>query len=194
MKLGISGHLTRVFILSPLTPLLLLASIVIGAVALAVMPREEEPQISVPMVDILIRADGLRAVDAVQLVTEPLEDIVKGVDGVEHIYSQTKDDHVLVTARFLVGTDEDKAILRIHENIQANISRIPIGIPEPLIIGRGINDVAILVLTLSPQDNHAENWDTSSLYRLADELQQELIKVKDVGLTYVVGGSSSARR
>jgi len=189
MKLGISGHLTRIFIRSPLTPLLLLASIVIGAVVLAVMPREEEPQISVPMVDILIKADGLKAVDAVQLVTEPLEDIVKGVDGVEHIYSQTNDDLVLVTARFLVGTDEDKAILRIHENIRANISRIPIGIPEPLIIGRGINDVAILVLTLSPQDNHAKNWDNSSLYRLADELQQELIKVKDVGLTYVVGGS-----
>ncbi len=189
MNLGISGHLTRLFIRSPLTPLLLLSTILVGAVALWVMPREEEPQISVPMVDILIKADGLKAVDAVELVTEPLEDIVKGIDGVEHVYSQTEDDRVMVTARFLVGTDEDRAILRVHENISANMTQIPIGVPEPLIIGRGINDVAILVLTLSPKDNGAESWDSRSLYRLADELQHELIKVDEVGLTYIVGGS-----
>ena len=109
MNLGISGHLTRLFIRSPLTPLLLLATIVVGAVALVAMPREEEPQISVPMVDILLKVDGLKAVDAVELVTEPLEDIVKGIEGVEHVYSQTDDDQVLVTARFFVGTDQDRA-------------------------------------------------------------------------------------
>jgi multidrug efflux pump subunit AcrB len=189
MNLGISGHLTRIFIRSPLTPLLLLSTILVGAVALIAMPREEEPQISVPMVDILIKADGLKAVDAVELITEPLEDIVKGIDGVEHVYSQTDDDQVLVTARFLVGTDEDRAILRVHENIRANISRIPVGLPEPLIIGRGINDVAILVLTLSPNERDRGNWDSRSLHRLADELQHELVKVDDVGLTYMVGGS-----
>ena len=189
MKLGISGNLTRLFISSPLTPLLLLATIAIGAIALIVMPREEEPQISVPMVDIMIKVDGLKAVDAVELVTEPLEDIVKGIEGVEHVYSQTDDDQVLVTARFLVGTDQDRAVFKVHEKLNANMQRIPIGIPQPLIVGRGINDVAILVITLSPKANDKSNLGSTQLFRLADELQHELVKVDEVGLTYIVGGS-----
>ena len=104
MKLGIAGGLTRAFIGSPLTPLFLLASFMVGLVALMTLPREEEPQISVPMVDILVRADGLKAEDAAKLITEPLETIAKGIDGVEHVYSQTRDDSVMVTARFIVGT------------------------------------------------------------------------------------------
>ncbi|WP_345899916.1 efflux RND transporter permease subunit, partial [Martelella sp. UBA3392] len=89
MKLGIAGGLTRTFITSPLTPLLLLAAIALGLIALVSLPREEEPQISVPMVDIHVNANGLKAEDAVKLVTEPLETIVKSIDGVEHVYSQT---------------------------------------------------------------------------------------------------------
>ena len=131
MKLGLSGILTRAFINSPLTPLLLLAALVAGMVALIALPREEEPQISVPMVDITVQANGLRAPDAVELVTKPLEAIVKAIAGVEHVYSQTQDDRVLVTARFLVGTKSDDAILRVHEKIRANLDRIPVGIPEP---------------------------------------------------------------
>ena len=84
--LGIAGGLTRAFISSPLTPLFLVAAFVFGVVALLTLPREEEPQISVPMVDIFVRADGLKADDAVKLITEPLEMIVKGIDGVEHVY------------------------------------------------------------------------------------------------------------
>ena len=101
MKLGISGNLTKTFIASPLTPLLLLSALMLGGIALMELPREEEPQISVPMVDIQVRADGLKAQDAARLVTEPLETIVKAINGVEHVYSQTQDDQVLVTARFL---------------------------------------------------------------------------------------------
>ena len=85
-----------------------------GLLALLTIPREEEPQISVPMVDIRVNADGLKAPDAVELVTKPLEEIVKGIDGVEHVDSQTVDDRVMVTARFLVGTKADHAILRIN--------------------------------------------------------------------------------
>ena len=76
------------------------------------LPREEEPQISVPMVDVLVQADGLRAADAVELVSKPLEEIIKSIREVEHVYSQTMDDRVMVTARFFVGTEEDAAILR----------------------------------------------------------------------------------
>ncbi len=187
MKLGIAGSLTRSFIGSPLTPLFLLAAFAFGLVALITLPREEEPQISVPMVDIHVRADGLKAEDAVKLVTEPLETIVKSIDGVEHVYSQTKDDGALVTARFVVGTSADAAILRVHDKVRANLDRIPVGIPEPLIVGRGIDDVAIVVVTLTPTPEAAARWTANGLTRLARELQVEISKLPDIGLTYIVG-------
>src|SRR6516162_3325520 len=189
MNLGLSGRLTQATIRSPLTPLFLLAALAAGLLALLTIPREEEPQISVPMVDIRINADGLKAPDAVELVTKPLEEIVKGIDGVEHVYSQTVDDRVMVTARFFVGTKADDAILRIHEKIRANLDRLPIGIPEPLIVGRGINDVAVLVLTLSPKPDAAQRWTDKDLYELGGQLQAELVKTDNVGLTYISGGS-----
>ena len=194
MSLGISGTITRMFIRSPLTPLILLASLGAGLMALAVLPREEEPQISVPMVDIMVSANGLKAEDAAELVTKPLEDIVQGLDQVEHVYSQTTDDFVTVTARFDVGSDEDIAILRIHEQIRANIRRLPKGIPEPVIIGRGINDVAILTLTLSPKDGAGARWTDNKIYAIAEELQHELVKVDNVGLSYIVGGRADQIR
>ncbi|HEY0331680.1 MAG TPA: efflux RND transporter permease subunit [Rhodopseudomonas sp.] len=194
MNLGFSGRLTRATIVSPLTPLFLIASLVVGLIALAAIPREEEPQISVPMVDIRVNADGLRAPDAVELVSKPLETIVKSIDGVEHVYSQTEDDRVLVTARFLVGTKAEDAILRVHEKIRANFDRIPVGIAEPLIVGRGINDVAVTVLTLSPKPEVADRWTDKDLYELADKLRAELMKVDSIGLTYISGGSAQQIR
>ena len=194
MNLGLSGRLTQATIRSPLTPLFLLAALAAGLVALMTIPREEEPQISVPMVDITVRADGLKAPDAVELVTKPLETIVKAIDGVEHTYSQTQDDRVMVTARFLVGTKADEAILRVHEKIRANIDRIPVGIPEPLIVGRGINDVAIMVVTLSPKPAAAERYTEKDLYELAVKLRSELNKVDNVGLTYIAGGDAQQIR
>ena len=185
--LGIAGGLTRAFIASPLTPLFLLASLALGLIALVTLPREEEPQISVPMVDIHVEASGLRAADAVKLVTEPLETIVKGIDGVEHVYSQTRDDGVLVTARFLVGTSSDAAVLRVHDKIRANMDRIPVGIPEPLVVGRGIDDVAIVSLTLTPAQGTGDTITPAALTRIARELQVEVSKVDNVGLTYLVG-------
>jgi len=194
MKLGLSGALTRAFINSPLTPLLLLAALIAGAIALISLPREEEPQISVPMVDIMVMTNGYKASDAVELVTRPLEDIIKGINGVEHVYSQTQDDRVVVTARFFVGTDEDTAVLRVHEKIRANILGLPKGIPEPVIIGRGINDVAIVNLTLSADPAHAGAWTDNGLYQVGEELQHELAKVDNVGSAYIVGGSPNQIR
>ena len=194
MNLGLSGRLTKATINAPLTPLFLLASLVLGLIAVVVIPREEEPQISVPMVDIRVNADGLRAPDATELVTKPLEAVVKGIDGVEHVYSQTEDDRVMVTARFLVGTKSEDAILRVHEKIRANLDRIPVGIPEPLIVGRGINDVAVTVLTLSAKPDAANLWSDKDLYELADKLRAELMKVDSVGLTYISGGATQQIR
>jgi len=187
MKPGIAGGLTSRFISSPLTPLFLLAALALGLVALMSLPREEDPQISVPMVDIHVQANGLKAPDVVKLVTEPLETIIRSIDGVKHVYSQTQDDGTVVTARFKVGTPEDTAIMRVHEKIRANYDRIPYGIPEPLIVGRGINDVAIVVLTLTPKPEAAGRWTANDLTRVARELLVEMTKLKDVGLTYIVG-------
>ena len=193
-SLGIAGQLTRAFIKSPLTPLFLIAAFAFGIVALMTLPREEEPQISVPMVDIIVRADGLSAQDAVKLVTEPLETIVKGINDVEHVYSQTADNRVLVTARFVVGTEADAAVLRVHDKVRANMDRIPVGIPEPLIVARGIDDVAIVTLTLTPKSGADTAITPTELTRVARELRTELSKIDDVGLTYLVGETDEVIR
>ncbi len=192
-KLGIAGALTRSFIRSPLTPLMILAALAVGLVALGALPREEEPQISVPMVDVHIQAPGLRAEDAVKLVTEPMETIVQGINAVEHIYSNTMDDYAMVTARFLVGTPSDTAILRVHDKVRANMDRIPVGIAEPLIVGRGIDDVAIVALTLSGKPGETAVT-ANDITRIMRELQVEVAKIDDVGLTYLVGDSPEAIR
>lgn len=188
MKLGLSGALTRATIAAPLTPLFLLAAIAVGLLALVSIPREEEPQISVPMVDILVAAPGLKATDAVELVGKPLETIVKSAADVEHVYTFANDDQVLVTARFRVGVDPDAAAVRIHEKVRANYDRIPAGIPEPLIQTRGINDVPTVVLTLSPRPGDEARWTDQALYEIAGKLRTEIAKVEDVGLTFIVGG------
>ncbi|MDE2410174.1 MAG: efflux RND transporter permease subunit [Sphingomonadales bacterium] len=194
MTLGISGRLTRATIASPLTPLFLLAAILVGLIATITIPREEEPQISVPMVDIRVAAPGLAAPDAVELVAKPLETIVKSVDHVEHVYTQAQDHGVLVTARFEVGTNPDAAATRIDEKIKANIDHIPVGIPPPQVTVRGINDVPIVVLTLTPKPGAPGQWDDRNLYQLASRLRTEVAKVDDVGLTFIAGGQREALR
>ncbi len=194
MKLGISGALTRATIGSPLTPLFLIAAIVLGLIATITIAREEEPQISVPMVDIRVEVPGLSASDAVELVGKPLETIVRSVDGVEHTYTQAQDDGVLVTARFLVGTNPDAAAVRVNEKLHANWDRIPVGVPDPLVTVRGINDVPIVVLTISPTQGQQGRWNEATLREMAERLRSEIAKVDDVGLTFVTGGAAEEIR
>jgi len=194
MNLGFSGRLTAATIRSPLTPLILIAALAVGLLALMTIPREEEPQISVPMIDIIAMAPGLSAPDAVELVGKPLESIVKSIPDVEHVYTFADDDQVMVVARFKVGTHPDNAIVRVNERIQANMDRIPVGIAPPLIQVKGINDVPMLTLTLSPDAANAGRWDEATLRLIADQLQTEVSKVTDIGTTYVVGGAQEEIR
>ncbi|MBU0863486.1 MAG: efflux RND transporter permease subunit [Alphaproteobacteria bacterium] len=194
MSLGISGRLTRATIQSPLTPLMLLAAILVGLLAIMTIPREEEPQISVPMVDLMVAAPGLSASDAIELVGKPLETIVKSVDGVEHVYTQAEDDGVVVTARFLVGSDPDDAATRINERLSANMYRIPAGIEPPQVTVRGISDVPVVVLTLSPKPGARGEWTEQALHALATRLRTEVAKVDDVGLTFIAGGQDEQLR
>ena len=188
MNLGISGRLTKATIVSPLTPLLLIAALLVGIIALFSIPREEEPQISVPMVDIRVVAPGMAAADAVELVAKPLETIVKGVEGVEHVYTMAQDHGVMVTARFLVGSKPEDAATRIEERLAANRDSIPAGVPPPQVTVRGINDVPIVVLTLTPKPEAVSRWSDQALYDLADQLKTEVTKIGDVGQIFLVGG------
>ncbi|MFC3069395.1 efflux RND transporter permease subunit [Phenylobacterium soli] len=188
MNLGLSGRLAKATIASPLTPLFLLAAILVGLLATVTIAREEEPQISVPMVDIMVSAPGLKAQDGAELVAKPLETIVKSIDGVDHVYTQASDDQVMVTARFKVGQDADSAAIRVNEKIQNNIDRIPVGIPPAQVVVRGINDVPVVVLTLSPKPGAAGHWSDQALYDIASKLRTEVAKVDEVGLTFIVGG------
>ena len=150
--LGLSGHLTRFFIDSPLTPLILLVAILFGALALAMLPREEEPQISVPMVDVLVQADGLRAPDAVELVTKTAS---------KRSSRASARSSMSIRRPWTTGWWSPPASSSAQRKMRPccvcmrrsvpNFDRIPIGIPEPLIVGRGINDVAVVVLTLTPR-------------------------------------------
>ncbi len=194
MKLGLSGSLTKATIRSPITPLFLLAALIAGLIAITTIPREEEPQISVPMVDIMVDTGGLSTNDALELVTKPLEAIIKGINGVEHVYSQTQDGGVVVTARFKVGTSGDDAVLRVHERLRANFPQMPTGIREPVIVKHGINDVAVVTLTLSPKPEAAGRWTGADLTRLAEKLRLELTKVDNIGLTYVSGSADDEVR
>jgi multidrug efflux pump subunit AcrB len=124
MNLGISGRITRATIASPLTPLFLLAAILVGLIATITIPREEEPQIKVPMVDIRVAAPGLSAADSVELAGKPLEQIVKSIDGVEHVYT-AQDNGVMVTARFNVGQDPEAAATRVDERSRPISTRSP---------------------------------------------------------------------
>jgi len=194
MNLGISGRLTQAFIRSPLTPLILLAAVAVGLLALISIPREEEPQISVPMIDVIAPAPGLSAADAVELVGKPLETIVKAIPDVDHVYTFVDDDRVMVVARFKVGTHPDNAVVRVHEKLRAEMDQWPQGLPEPIVQAKGINDVPMLTLTLSPDDAHRDRWDQATLRTLADQLQTEVVKVEDVGRTFVVGGQAEEIR
>ncbi|WP_207790939.1 efflux RND transporter permease subunit [Thermaurantiacus tibetensis] len=191
---GLAGRITGATIESPLTPLMLLAGILVGLLALLTIPREEEPQISVPMVDIEVMVPGMAAVDAVEHVAKPLEEILMATPGVEHVYVMARDNAVLVTARFLVGSRPEDAAIRVAERLQANADRAPPGVEWPKVTVRGIDDVPIVVLTLSPEPGVADRWSDRELHRLAERLQSELVKVPDVGLSFLVGGRPDAIR
>lgn len=188
MSLGIAGRFSQVFIQSALTPLILVMAAILGGVTLMAMPREEDPQITVPFVDIYVSVPGLKAEDVVELVTKPFEDIIQGIDNVAHVFSVTRDDGIAITVRFDTGHDDDSAIARVNDAIDANRYRLPTNIAEPRVIGRGIDDVAVIVLTLSPKAGNEGRWSTDMLYDLTEELKHELVKVDDVGLTYILGG------
>ncbi len=149
MKPGLSGAVAQRFLNSKLTPLLVGASLAAGIGGLVTTPREEEPQIRVPMIDVAVGLPGAGPREVERRVVEPLERIVWEVPGVEYVYSVAQNDGALITARYEVGTDPDVALSRLYGKLMANAHRAPAGATQPLVTLHGINEVPILTLTLS---------------------------------------------
>jgi len=143
-----AGRIAAAFINSKLTPLLTIASILLGVFAVVKLPREEEPQIIVPMIDIFVEMPGASAHEVEERVTKPMEKLLWEIPGVEYIYSTSSPGVSMAVVRFFVGEDEEKAIVRLNQKMSANIDLIPPGASLPLIKPRSIDDVPILALTL----------------------------------------------
>ena len=182
-NLGLAGRLAKAFVNSKLTPLAIITSLVIGIFAVVVIPREEDPQIVVPMLDIMTAMPGASAAEVEQRVTAPIESLVHEISGVEYVYSTSSPGQSLVIVRFLVGTPQDDALIKVYSKLYSNFDRIPPGVTQPLIKSRSIDDVPILALTL-----WGEHYDGYKLRAIADEVRHEIEQIPDVSETSVIGG------
>ena len=161
-QLGIAGRIAAAFINSKLTPLIIVASVLLGAAAVALLPREEEPQIKVPMIDVIVAMPGSSAREVEERATRPMENLLWEMPGVEYIYSTSRDSQALVVVRFKVGEDPDRSLVKLTEKLRSNFDQIPMGVTWPLIKPKSIDDVPILTLTF-----HGERYDHLTLRRLA---------------------------
>jgi multidrug efflux pump subunit AcrB len=186
VKTGPSGGVAQRFLNSKLTPLLIGASLAAGVGGLLTTPREEEPQIRVPMIDVAVGLPGASPREIERRVVEPLERAVWEVPGVEYVYSVAAADGALITARFKVGTEPELALTRLYGKLLANAGTAPPGATPPLVTLHGINEVPILTLTLS---GGADAGDGYLLRQQAVELASEIKRIPDVAETWVVGGA-----
>jgi multidrug efflux pump subunit AcrB len=182
-RLGLAGRLAATFIPSKLTPLFIIGSMALGAFAIVALPREEEPQIIVPMVDVFVELPGASPSEVEQRVTRPMEKLLWEVPGVEYLYSTSSPGQSMVIVRFLVGEDEERALVRLNQKLQANVDRIPPGALPPIVKPRSIDDVPIVAVTL-----WGDGYDDDVLRRVAAQLREALAEVPDVSEVTVLGG------
>jgi len=182
-RLGLAGNIANFFIDSPLTPMLFAAALFIGLIGLIYTPRQEDPQISVPMIDIYIQYPGASAENVANLAIAPLEGMMKEIPGVKHIYSASQHDQGIVTVRFKVNEKMGPSIVKVHDKLQTNMDKMPPGVSMPLVKPKGIDDVPVVTLTL-----WAEGVFDSELRVLAHKVLQRLKEVPDTGQGFVVGG------
>ncbi|MCU0783243.1 MAG: efflux RND transporter permease subunit [Verrucomicrobia bacterium] len=183
-SLGLAGKVARTFINSKLTPLIIIASILLGAFAVVMLPREEEPQIKVPMVDVLVAMPGFSAKEVEERATRPMEKLLWEIPGVEYIYSTSRPGESLVIVRFKVGEDMERSIVKLNQKLQQNFDRIPHGVSTPLIKAKSIDDVPILALTF-----HSAHYDHLTLRRLVAQVDDTVKQVPLVAETTLIGGA-----
>jgi multidrug efflux pump subunit AcrB len=181
--LGPAGRVAHAWISSKLTPLLICAALLIGAFAVWKLPREEEPQIIVPMIDVFVEMPGASAHEVEERVTKPMEKLLWEIPGVEYIYSTSSPGMSLAIVRFYVGQDEEKSIVRLNQKLLANFDLIPPGASQPLVKPRSIDDVPILALTLS-----SRRYNDFDLRRIAAQLDDTIKQVPDVSAVTLMGG------
>ncbi|HEU4334138.1 MAG TPA: efflux RND transporter permease subunit [Candidatus Eisenbacteria bacterium] len=184
---GVAGRVAGAFLHSKLTPLTIFASLFLGLFAFATLPREEEPQIRVPMVDIGLRWTGAAAGQVERQVTSPVERRLWEIPKLEYLYSTTRDDGALLIARFEVGTDPDVALAQVRTRLDHAASDLPRGAAIAWIAPRGIDDVPVLTLTLT--NPAREDWDQNDLRLVASELAEPLRQVPGVARVRLLGGS-----
>ena len=180
---GFAGKIVRFFIDSKLTPLIVTASVLLGVGAVVLLPREEEPQIVVPMIDVFVRAPGMSSKEVEERVTSPMEKLLWEIPGVDYVYSTSSPGMSMAIVRFYVGQNEEAAIVRLNQKMFANFDLIPPGVSQPLIKPRRIDDVPILALTL-----HGARYDHFTLRRIAAQLDDAITQVKNVSSTTLIGG------
>ncbi|HET7704762.1 MAG TPA: efflux RND transporter permease subunit, partial [Thermoanaerobaculia bacterium] len=180
---GFAGRLAAVFIDSKLTPLIIVATILLGIGAVAMLPREEEPQIVVPMIDVFVSSPGASPSEVAARVTKPMEKLLWEIPGVEYIYSTSSSGMAMSIVRFKVGTNEEDAITRVSTKLHANEDLMPAGVSAPLVKPRSIDDVPVVAITLSSQ-----RYDHFTLRRIAAQLRNEIKQVPDVSEVTLIGG------
>ena len=180
---GVAGRIARMFVDSKLTPLLIVSSVLLGLASVVLLPREEEPQIKVPMVDVMVSMPGATAREVAERVTRPMEQLLWEIPGVEYVYSTSRPAESLVIVRFKVGSDLEDSLVKLNQKLMTNFDRIPHGVSTPLIKPRTIDDVPVLALTL-----HSAVQGPMELRRLGAELQSAVKQIPLVAETNLIGG------
>jgi multidrug efflux pump subunit AcrB len=185
MKEGLSGNIAKAFLQSKLTILLMIAFLLIGGYSTMLIPREEEPQIDVPMADIFLRYPGASPKEVEARVSKPLEKIISNVKGVEYVYSTSMKGQAMVIVQFYVGEDVERSLVKLYNELMKNMDKMPAGVSMPLVKTRAIDDVPVLGLTL-----WSEKYSDYDLKQLGQVLTNEIKKIPDVATVSIIGGRS----
>jgi multidrug efflux pump subunit AcrB len=183
MQEGISGKIANFFINSKLTILLMVALMIIGTYSSFLIPREEEPQINVPMADVMVMYPGASPSEIENRVVKPLEKIIGNIKGVEHIHSMAMNGYSMMVVQFYVGENSEDSYVKLYDELMKNRTMFPEGVMQPIVKTRSIDDVPMLGLTL-----WSEKYDDFQLRQIAEEVTSEVEKVKDVAITKEIGG------
>lgn len=185
MQTGIAGKIAQAFINSKLTPLLMIAFLAMGIYGTWLTPREEEPQINVPMADIFVGYPGASPREVEKRVSIPMEHLLSNIEGVKDVYSTSMPGKAMVSARFQVGEDAERSLVKLYNEIYKHMDRMPSGATQPMVKTRSIDDVPVMTLTL-----WSKSRNDSELRRVAEELEMEVKKVGNVAGTNIHGGRS----
>jgi len=176
-------RIVEAFLKGNFSVILILVSLIAGAVALTLTPREEDPQIIIPIADVIVSMPGASAREVERQVSTRLEKLLYQIDGVEYVYSTAYSSQAVVTVRFYVGEDRERSWIKLHNKIQANLDQVPPGVTNWVIKPVEIDDVPIVNLTL-----YSNKYSDFELRRMAEELEIQLQSVKNTGRTFIVGG------